>query len=192
VTQILAVASLALFVALVLAFAYVLRRTAGVVAVTREEDAFRRDGAALAERAATVIGEGAPGIDRVRRRTEAATSLDEPLPQLLEALAGLRAEAEALAPPPALALLRDRLAHELERATRAVETVQHGCVLLGATAGRPRETEGETSIKRGYLNLLHAREALVTLGVDLRSGRVDARRWFSDRSRAEGPPPPAA
>ena len=50
-------------------------------------------------------------------------------------------------------------------------------------SGRVREMEGETSVKRGYLNLLHAREALVTLGVDLRSGRVDARRWFSDRSR---------
>jgi hypothetical protein len=49
--------------------------------------------------------------------------------------------------------------------------------------------EGETSVTRGYLNLLHAREALVTLAMDLRSGRVDARRWFSDRSRAEGPPP---
>jgi hypothetical protein len=49
------------------------------------------------------------------------------------------------------------------------------------TAGRPRELEGETAIKRGYLNLLHAREALVTLAADLRAGSVDTRRWLTDR-----------
>ena len=103
---------------------------------------------------------------------------------MLETLAGLRVEADALAPPAALAPFQARIADEIDRASRAVEVVQHGCALLAATSGRPREMEGETSVKRGYLNLLHAREALVTLGVDLRSGRVDASRWFSDRPRA--------
>ena len=55
---------------------------------------------------------------------------------------------------------------------------------LPVAAGRPRELEGETSIKRGYLNLLHAREALVTLAVDLRVGRLGATRWFSERQRS--------
>jgi len=179
----LVVASLALFAALAAAFLYVLRRAAHVVAQTREDDSFRRDAASLADRAAASIAAGSGPIDRVRRRQDAPSELADVLPGLLETLDGFRVEAEALTPPAALAPLRTRLADEIGRAARAVETIEHGGALLAATAGRPREMEGETSVKRGYLNLLHAREALVALGVDLRSGRVDARRWFSDRSR---------
>lgn len=185
---ILAVASLVLFAALVIAFAAILARASRVVADTRVEDAFRRDGAALADRAIDHLGEAAARIDRVRRRLDPPAALDEILPPALESLEGLQAEAGALEPPPSLAPFRERLADELERAARAAETIRHGAVLMGYAAGRPRELEGETSIKRGYLNLLHAREALQELAVDLRSGRVDARRWFSDRHRdAETP-----
>ncbi len=183
-TEALVVASLALFVALAAAFLYVLRRAARVVAQTREDDTFRRDGAALTDRAASAMAAGAGRIDRLRRRQDAPAALDDVLPGMLETLAGLRVEADALAPPAALAPFQARIADEIDRASRAVEVVQHGCALLAATSGRPREMEGETSVKRGYLNLMHAREALVTLGVDLRSGRVDASRWFSDRPRA--------
>ncbi len=183
--EVLAVASLALFVALVGAFIYVLRRTARVVAQTREDETFRRDAASLTDRAASAIASGAERVDRVRRRQDAPTSLDDILPAILESFAGFRAEADALVPPVELAPLRVRLVEELDRAARAVETVEHGCALLAVTSGRPREMEGETSVKRGYLNFLHAREALVALGVDLRSGRVDARRWFSDRARSD-------
>jgi len=183
VTEALVVASLALFVALAAAFLYVLRRAAHVVAVTREDETFRRDAASLTDRAASAMADGAERIDRVRRRQDAPGELDEVLPGILETLAGFRVEADALAPPQALAPFQARIADELDRASRAVETVAHGCVLLAATSGRTREMEGETSVKRGYLNLLHAREALVTLGVDLRTGRMDASRWFSDRPR---------
>lgn len=179
--EILAVASLVLFAALAIAFFAILSRAGRVVADTRVEDAFRRDAAALADRAVAHLGEAAAKIDRVRRRLDPPALLDEILPPVLEALDGLRAEADGLVPPPGLVPLRDRLAEELERASRATETVRHGGALLGYTSGRPRELEGETSVKRGYLNLMHAREALQELAVDLRSGRVDARRWFSER-----------
>jgi len=179
--EVLAIASLALFLALVLAFAYVLRRAAGVVAVTREDEGFRRDGADLVDRAVVALGEAAERIDRVRRRQDAPDALDEVLPAGLEALGGFREEAAALAPPAALEPLRERIVVELDRAARALEVVQHGCTLMGVTAGRPRELEGETSVKRGYLNLLHAREALLTIAVDLRVGRLGATRWFSER-----------
>ena len=180
-TEILTLASLALFVALVVAFAYVLRRAAVVVAVTREDEVFRRDGAALADRAVAAITPGAEQIDRVRRRTDSPARLGEMLPKLIEDLDALRVEAGELAPPAALAPAAARLAEEIERASRAVDTVRHGCVLLGVEAGRPRELEGETSIKRGYLNLLHAREALASHAEGLRSGRVEAGGWYSDR-----------
>jgi len=73
------------------------------------------------------------------------------------------------------------MGEEIDRAARAVETVQHGCALLGVAAGRPRELEGQTSIKRGYLNLLHAGEALTSIAAGLRSGRAEAGGWYSDR-----------
>ena len=181
--QVLTVASLALFVLLAVAFALVLRRAARVVAVTREDEAFRRDGAALADHAVAALGGGAERIDRVRRRNDAAAVLDDVLPQLLETLAALRLEADALVPPVTLADPSLRIAEELDRAARAIEMVRHGCVLLGVGAGRPRELEGETSVKRGYLNLLHAREALASLAEGLRSGRATAGGWYSDRAR---------
>jgi hypothetical protein len=184
VDQLPVIASLALFVLLVVAFAYVLRRAAKVVAVTRDDDAFRSDGAALAERAVATITAGAERIDRVRRRSDAPATLDDVLRELVEALAALRAEADALVPPAPLAATAARIAEELDRAGRAVETVRHGCVLLGVGAGRPRELEGETSIKRGYLNLLHAREALATLAEGLRLGRAEAGGWYSHRPKA--------
>jgi len=183
VAQVLTVASLALFVLLAVAFAYVLRRAARVVAVAREDEAFRRDGAALADRAVAALSAGAEHIDRVRRRNDAPSTLDDVIPQLLENLGALRTEADALVPPAPLAALCERMAEEIDRAARAVEMVRHGCISLGAVAGRPRELEGETSIKRGYLNLLHSREALVSLAIGLRSGRAVAGGWYSDRAR---------
>ncbi|HYN48592.1 MAG TPA: hypothetical protein VER83_06970 [Candidatus Nanopelagicales bacterium] len=183
--QVLAVASLALFACLAITFALVLRRAARVVAVTRVDEGFRRDGAALADRAAASIAAGAERIDRVRRRNDAPSTLDDVLPELVETLAALRVEADALVPPAALATLGARIAEEIDRAARAVETVRHGCVLLGVVAGRPRELEGETSIKRGYLNLLHAREALTSLAIGLRSGRAEAGGWYSYRAQGD-------
>jgi hypothetical protein len=181
VEQLLALASLALFVALVIAFASVLRRAARVVGVAREDEGFRTAAGALVGRATAALGDAAERIDRVRRRQDAPAELDDLLPGLLDTLAALRDDVAALAAPATLEPLRDRIVEELERAARSAEVVRHGCTLLGVTAGRPRELEGETSIKRGYLNLLHAREALVTLGVDLEVGRLGATRWFSER-----------
>lgn len=183
--QILAVASLALFAALLVAFAAILRRAARVVADSREEESFRRDGAALTDRAVTAISGAAEVIDRVRRRQDGAETLDEILPATIEVLEAHLADAGRLEAPATLTALGERVADEVGRAARALEMVQHGCALVSATAGRPREMEGETAIKRGYLNLLHAREALMTLGVDLRSGRVDASRWYSERYRPD-------
>jgi hypothetical protein len=178
-----AVASLVLFAALVVAFLLILRRAARVVTGTRLEDAFRRDGAALADRAVGHLVEAGARIDRVRRRLDPPAALEEILPAAREALEGLRAEIAALEPPGHLEPLRVRLADEVERAGRAAEAVEHGGSILAAAPRGPREVEGHTSIKRGYLNLLHAREALGELAADLRSERVDARRWFSERGQ---------
>jgi hypothetical protein len=48
---------------------------------------------------------------------------------------------------------------EIERAERAIELVGDGLDMLTEARGS-RAGEGETAVKRGYLGLLHAREAI--------------------------------
>ena len=77
-----------------------------------------------------------------------------------------------------------RLAEEVERAARAFDMIDHGCATLSsASVGRARGAEGQTAIKRGYLNVLHAREAVVEIATNLRSPRPSRTtpRWFSGR-----------
>ena len=86
--------------------------------------------------------------------------------------ASIRACAEALRRYAREAALVDKdvaaregggLKAEVERAQRAVELIEHGRQLMldGRVEG---VTEGETCVKRGYLNLLHAREAIRAKG----------------------------
>ena len=69
------------------------------------------------------------------------------------------AEATALTRSGAWASSAVALVADLERAQRAIEFVSHGAQLLADVTGVDRG-EGETSVKRGYLNLVHAREAI--------------------------------
>jgi hypothetical protein len=39
--------------------------------------------------------------------------------------------------------------------------VEHGAKILAQARRRGRELEAQTAVKRGYLNLVHAREAIV-------------------------------
>ena len=57
--------------------------------------------------------------------------------------------------------IREAIVEELERAGRALEMVGHGSKILAQARRRGRELEAQTSVKRGYLNLVHAREAIV-------------------------------
>lgn len=52
---------------------------------------------------------------------------------------------------------------EIERAERAVDLIEHGRQLMLNGRGEGIG-EGETSVKRGYLNLLHARDAIRAKG----------------------------
>ena len=77
------------------------------------------------------------------------------------------------------------LVAELERAGRALEMVEHGCVDPGVRAlGRPASSRRRPAIKRGYLNVLHAREAIARHAPrsDGRSGSATKRRGFQRRS----------
>jgi hypothetical protein len=119
----------------------------------------------LARRADVSLTELAELVDDLRRR-RAAPEVSGP---------SLRASADALRRYAQEAVAVDKQTHhtggagmeaEVERAQRAVELIEHGRQLMldpnGDLVG-----EGETSVKRGYLNLLHAREAIKMRGDEI-------------------------
>ena len=79
--------------------------------------------------------------------TEAQAVIDE-----------LTGETAALAAPEGLAPVVAALTGDLERAGRAVMLVEHGLAMLTNTS-IGRDLEAQTSLKRGALNLRHARDA---------------------------------
>ena len=176
---------LVLFVLLAATFLLVLRRAGRVVAETREIDGFRRDTGDLAIRIAASLAGAAERIDAVRRGQVAPDTISETLDAAGDAMERYRAEAEALHAPSGYDPLRVRMVEELGRAVRALDMVEHGsATMVAAAGGRGREPEGQTAIKRGYLNILHAREAIVEIGTSLRASGASptSPRWFRDRS----------
>ena len=176
---------LLLFALLAVTFLLVLRRAARVVAQTRELDGFRQSAGDLATRIAASLAGASERIDAVRRGQVAADTIIETLDTARDAMERYRVETEALVPPAGYEQLRERLGEELGRAARAFDMVDHGCATLtAASVGRARGAEGQTAIKRGYLNILPAREAIVEIATNLRSPRPsrNAPRWFSGRS----------
>jgi len=156
--QLLAIMSVVAFALALLIF---IRRAAKALADTRETQRFRRRVGDLAPRIQTSLDEVAVRVDGVRRRTLAAEAIAPDLETALAAVDGYTIEARELRAPGAGTEIREAIVNELEHARRALEMVEHGCgILVGGRVGT-RELEAQTAVKRGYINILHAREALV-------------------------------
>lgn len=149
------------FLALAIGVAIVLRRAGRIVARTREIEGFRSSVRDLTTRIDQSL-EGAAGrIDAVRRGQLGADTIGPTIEAATDAVARYGDEARALKGPAVAADVRDALVEDLERAERALGMVEHGAAILAQVRRRGRELEAQTSIKRGYLNLIHAREAIV-------------------------------
>lgn len=151
----------ALGVALAAGAWIVLTRTGMVAAESRDASSGRASIAALAGRADAALERIAVPIDQVRRGQVEPTDLADPLPIAQAEVAALADDARSLHVPAGLAGIRDDIVAELERAGRALDMVEHGRAIMLAARLRGRELEAQTAVKRGYLNLLHAREAIV-------------------------------
>jgi hypothetical protein len=148
------------FVALVAGLVVVFRGTTRIAARTREAEQFRRLVKDLAARIDASIESATSRIDAVRHQQAPAEVISPTVGAATEAMERYGTEARALrGPEPALAI-RDDLIAELERANRALDMVEHGANLLATTRRGSRDLEAQTSIKRGYLNLVHVREAI--------------------------------
>lgn len=148
------------FVALAAGLAMVFRGTGRIVARTREVESFRTSTRDLCARIDVSLEGAAARIDEVRHHSLPPEALGETLTVAADAVERYLAEAEALKGPPIVATIREELITSLERASRALSTVEHGVSIMQSSRGGYRELEAQTSIKRGYLNLLHARQAI--------------------------------
>jgi hypothetical protein len=148
------------FLVLAAVFLLFLRRAGRLGAATRDVERFRRQVGDLANRAEVSLAEMSVRIDALRRGSVAASALTDDLTASLDAAQRYADEARGLRAPHDGDLIRDALVSELERARRALEMVEHGCTIQSTMRAGSRGLEAQTAIKRGYLNLLHAREAI--------------------------------
>jgi len=148
------------FLILAVLFLLFLRRAGRLVAATRDVERFRRQVADLAGRVELSLGEISSRIDALRRGQLDSTAVTGDLTASLEAVDRYSDEGRALRPPHSGGLIRDGIVGELERAKRALEMVEHGVGIQVSARAGSRELESQTAIKRGYLNVLHAREAI--------------------------------
>ena len=148
------------FVALAALTLIVLRRAGRIVARTREVETFRTAIIDLAGRIDTSLDGATSRIDAVRRGQVGADTISPTIAAAKEAVGKYTEEAQGLRGPTEAIEIRDGIVAELDRAGRALDMVEHGAGILAQVRRRGRELEAQTAIKRGYLNLLHAREAI--------------------------------
>jgi hypothetical protein len=164
---------IAAFIALAAGLAVVLRGTGRIVARTRELEQFRAGVRDLATRVDVSLGGAAGEIDAVRRRQIGPETIGDTIDAAADAITRYADEAKALRGPRKAQRIRSDLVAELERARRALEMVEHGTSIMVLARRGPRELEAQTSIKRGYLNLIHAREAFARHALEAQSMVTD-------------------
>ncbi len=163
------------FIALAAGLTVVFRGTARIAAQTREIRQFQTALRDLAGRADQTLGVAAAQIDQVRHHQAGPELIGQAVLDTTETLERYTEEARSLKGPRRTRQIRDELVVALERASRAIAMVDHGATMLASARRGNRDLEAQTSIKRGYLNLIHAREAIVWQSLRADRLRIDER-----------------
>jgi hypothetical protein len=142
------------------------RRTGWVLARTREAETFRVDVGDLARRVEVSLGAVSDRIDAVRRGIAPPETIGPNLAAAMDAAEKYTGEARSLHAPREAGRSRSELIAELERASRALALVEYGVAVRARGRKGEAGPEADTAIKRGYLNLLHAREAIARHALD--------------------------
>lgn len=161
------------FIALAAGLIVVFRGTTRIAARTREIHQFRGGVRDLAARVDASLKSATGRIDAVRHNQAGPEVISETVVDASEALERYGGEARALKGPRRAQAIRDDFVAELERATRALGMVEHGANMLASSRRGSRQLEAQTSIKRGYLNLIHAREAIARHAIRADDLRAD-------------------
>jgi hypothetical protein len=161
------------FIALAAGLIVVFRSTTRIAARTRELHQFRGGVRDLASRVDASLESATGRIDAVRHNQAGPEVISETIVDASEALERYGQEARALKGPRRAQVIGDDFVAELERAARALGMVEHGANMLASSRRGSRELEAQTSIKRGYLNLIHAREAIARHAIRADDLRAD-------------------
>jgi hypothetical protein len=156
---------LAIFFALGVPIVALLWRVFVVGGELRRDAQYGRAALDLARRADVSLAELGAVVDDLRRRKAGPDASAASVGACAEALRRYAVEADVVdkqVPDPSGAGMRI----EIERAQRAVELIEHGRQLMLEPAAESI-AEGETTVKRGYLNLTHARDAIRTRGAEI-------------------------
>ncbi len=164
------------FVALAAGLVVVFRGSGRIAARTRELQQFKAAIKDLTFRADTLLGAAAGQIDAVRHQQAGPEAISQTVTEAAETLERYGEEARSWPGPRRAQAIRDDLVGELERAIRALGMVEHGADMLTSARRGARDLEAQTSIKRGYLNLIHAREAIARHAVRAEDLAVDDAR----------------
>lgn len=162
------VVPLVIFFVMGLLVLYLLWRLIVVGREVRREAQVNRAAADLARRVDTSLTELAVMVDDVRHRKSPPESTKDSLIAAADAMSIYAQEAEPMARHTSASVAITRLAAEIERAQRAIDLIEHGRALMDDLS-KERLGEGETAIKRGYLNLVHAREAIRACGQQIKA-----------------------
>lgn len=148
------------FLILLALFVLVLRRAGRFLAATRDVERFRRQARDLSVRVETSLGELSERVDALRRGQLGVEAVAVDIEAALEAVGRYAEEARSFRPPRDGLAIRNEIVAELERTARAIEMIEHGRSIQASARSGGREVESQTAIKRGYLNVLHARESI--------------------------------
>jgi hypothetical protein len=149
----------ALLVILAVVAWLVTRRVTAFAGRTRGLEQFQRDIATIDARMAALVTPLVARLDDLRRLAGDPGAVASDLAPAASSLEQLASVARGLRPPEPLAQRAGAIVAELERALRALDLLDHG--LRTALEGR-RDTSPEAGValKRGTLNLRHARDAV--------------------------------
>ncbi len=161
------------FIALAAGLVVVFRGTARIAARNRELQRFRAAVKDLADRVDASLDSAASRIDIVRHHQAGPETIGQTVADATDALERYGEEARALKGPRRAQVIRDDFVAEIERAGRALGMVEHGVNILASSRRGSRDLEAQTSIKRGYLNLIHAREAVARHAIRANDLRIE-------------------
>jgi hypothetical protein len=125
----------------------------------RRDAAYGRAVLDIAQRVDLSLAELAGLIDELRRRRASPEASAASIRAAAEALRNYAREAEQVDKHALHPAGSPTFVAEIERAQRAVDLIEHGRTLM-LDPTEEKVGEGETGVKRGYLNLMHARDAV--------------------------------
>jgi hypothetical protein len=170
------IAALIGFIAVAGLVVYVVLRSREVGRESRGSQAYRDAVRSVADRVDASLVATLGVLDEVRHhRLGAGDALPE-LGAALTAIDAFVAEVSALEPSAPSVGLRDALVADLHRAERALDRTQHGCQRLAGASARASDSEAQMAIRRGYLELQHARESFARHAADIPGAGVGAGR----------------